>query len=73
MKKEDFRVRYYRKYATVTLLVFEMVAFVVVGYFVGRYFDEKMGAHNLLLALGIILGFVLGMVKFFIDARKLLK
>ena len=73
MAKKDFREIYFRKYGIVTVLVFEIIAFVVVGLLIGQYLDKKIGTHGLLLALGAILGFVAGIYKFYFDSKRFLK
>ena len=45
----------------------------MVGFWIGKYVDQKLNAHNLLLALGVILGFAAGIYKFYIDAKRFLK
>ncbi len=74
MKDDDRRAQYFRKYATVTFLVLEIVIFVIVGMGVGDYLDRKVVGHgNVGVALGALLGFGMGIYKFYVDTKRFLK
>ena len=70
-KKDDIRGKYFRKYGIVSLLVFEIVAFVVLGFVVGKFVDQRLGTHPFLLFFGVISGFVIGFYKFYVDTKSL--
>ena len=74
MKNDERRAQYFRKYGIVTLLVLEIVIFVVVGMGIGDYLDRKwIWKGNMGVALGGLLGFGLGIYKFYSDAKRFLK
>ncbi|MBI3018865.1 MAG: hypothetical protein HYY61_03135 [Deltaproteobacteria bacterium] len=74
MKKDERRAQYFKKYAIVTLLVLEIVIFVIVGMGVGDYLDRQwIGQGNMGVALGGLLGFGLGIYKFYSDTKRFLK
>ena len=74
MKNDERRAQYFRKYGVITLLVLEIVIFVVVGMGVGDYLDRKMIGHgNVGVALGGFLGFGLGIYKFYSDTKRFLR
>ena len=74
MKDDERRAQYFRKYGIVTLLVIEIVVFVIVGMGVGDYLDRKwMDQSNIGVAVGGLLGFGLGIYKFYSDTKRFLK
>lgn len=70
--KNDIRGKYFRKYGIISLLVFEIVAFVVIGFFLGKFLDQKLETHHFLQVTGIIGGFVIGIYKFYKDTKRFL-
>lgn len=74
MKDDERRAQYFRKYGIVTLLVLEIVIFVIVGLGVGDYLDRKViGQGSACLTLGGLLGFGFGIYKFYRDTQRFLK
>lgn len=73
VKSPDNRSELFKKYGIVTILIFEIVAFVVVGLLIGQFLDKKLGTKNFLLACGGIFGFIAGMYKFYVDTKRFLK
>ena len=69
----SFLERQFKKYGIVTALVFELVAFVMVGFFTGRYADEKMQTQPWMLTAGVLLGFVTGIWRFYTQTKRFLK
>ncbi|OGQ15966.1 MAG: hypothetical protein A3B70_04890 [Deltaproteobacteria bacterium RIFCSPHIGHO2_02_FULL_40_11] len=61
-----------KKYGIATLLIFELVVFVVLGYFGGDFLDKKVSLGGLGKLFGAIFGFIVGFYKFYTDAKKFL-
>lgn len=69
----DNRKEYFRKYGIVTALVIEIVALVFLGFFIGKFLDKKIGSDSYLMMTGVILGFVVGIYRFYNSTRRFLK
>jgi F0F1-type ATP synthase assembly protein I len=63
----------FKKYGIATLLIFEIIAFVVLGFFAGDFLDEKLSLGGFGMLGGVLSGFVAGFYKFYIDAKRFLK
>jgi F0F1-type ATP synthase assembly protein I len=70
-KNDNTREKYFRKYGIISILVLEIVVFVVVGFVVGRFLDQKLQTQPFLLFFGVISGFVIGIYKFYVDTKSL--
>lgn len=64
---------YFKKYGIIIALVMEMVVLVVIGFWLGRYLDQKLETDPWLLTLGVIFGFVSGIYRFYKSAHRFLK
>jgi len=74
MKNDERRAQYFKKYGIVTLLVLEIVVFVVVGMGIGNYLDRKwLSQEGMGVVLGGLLGFGVGIYKFYNDTKRFLK
>jgi len=62
-----------KKYGMIMAFVSEIVALVLIGFFLGRYLDEKLHTTPYLLASGVIIGFVAGIYRFYIRTKEFLK
>ncbi len=74
MKNDERRIQYFRKYGLITLLVLELVVFVILGMGIGDFLDRKWtGQRGLGVTLGGLLGFGFGIYKFYSDTKRFLK